>query len=77
MTTFLRKKFVMSLFRIIFAIENGQEEASLGFALGSLCLRSGFALPSLLKVEEKRIQNGSKKPHSSPLRLSDEIFFVN
>ena len=54
----------MSLFRIIFAIENGQEAASLGFALPSLWVRFGFALgslwvrsastlPSLLKVETK------------------------
>ena len=43
----------MSLFRTIFAFENGREMANLGFvfteclhsafALGSLCLRSGFA----------------------------------
>ena len=37
----------MSLFRIIFAIENGQEAASLGFALPSLWVRSAFALGSL------------------------------
>ena len=55
---FLRKKFVMSLFCIIFAFENGQEAASLGFALGSLCLRSGFAPESGGKVETKRRQNG-------------------
>ena len=30
--TFLRKKFVMSLFRIIFAFRNGQETASHGYA---------------------------------------------
>ncbi len=43
----------MSLFRTIFAFENGREMANLGFvfteclhsafALGSLCLHSGFA----------------------------------
>ena len=51
---FLRKNFVMSLFRIIFAIENGQEAASLGFALGSLWVRSAFAPKSGDKVELKR-----------------------
>ena len=43
---FLRKKFVMSLFRIIFAFENGREMANLGFVFTE-CLHSGFALPSL------------------------------
>ena len=50
---FCSKKFAMSLFRAIFAFGNGREVANLGFvfteclysafALGSLCLRSGFA----------------------------------
>ena len=31
------------------------------FVLGSLCLRSGFALAPLLRVETKSIQNGMKK----------------
>ena len=63
----------MSLFRIIFAIENGQEAASLGFVLPSLWVRSAFALGSLLKVETKWIQNGMKQTPSSPLRLLEEV----
>ena len=31
-----------------------------GFALGSLCLRSGFALAPLLRVEAKSVQNEIK-----------------
>ena len=56
MTTFLRKKFVMSLFRIIFAIENGRELASLGFALPSLWVRSAFAPKGGGKANPKREQ---------------------
>ena len=41
---FFRKKFVMSLFCIIFASGNGDERWPL---LGSFWVRSGFALPSL------------------------------
>ncbi len=50
---FCSKKFAMSLFRAIFAFGNGRKVANLGFvfteclhsafALGSLCLHSGFA----------------------------------
>ena len=36
----------MSLFRTIFAFENGREMANLGFVFTE-CLHSGFALPSL------------------------------
>ena len=36
----------MSLFRTIFAFENGREVANLGFDFTE-CLHSGFALPSL------------------------------
>ena len=41
--------------------KRGREVASFGFVLGSLCLRSGFALGSLLRVEAKRSQKGMKK----------------
>ena len=36
----------MSLFRTIFAFENGREMANLGFVFTE-CLHSGFALPPL------------------------------
>ena len=54
----------MSLFRTIFAFENGREMANLGFvfteclrsafALGSLCLRSGSTPKIGDKVNPKR-----------------------
>ena len=54
----------MSLFRTIFAFENGREMANLGFvfteclhsafALGSLCLRSGSTPKIGGKVNPKR-----------------------
>ena len=43
---FLRKKFVMSLFRIIFVFGNGREVANLVLVFPE-CLHSAFALPSL------------------------------
>ena len=62
----------MSLFRTIFAFENGREMANLGFvfteclhsafALGSLCLRSGFASGGEEKHKAMRQQkHGSNK----------------
>ena len=45
------------------------------FALGSLCLRSAFALAPLLKVETKSVQNGMKKNSTSSIRLSNDSFF--
>ena len=47
----------------------GAHDAS---TLPSLCLRSAFALASLLRLEARRIQNGMKQASSSPIRLSDE-----
>ena len=46
-----------------------------GFALGSLCLRSWFALAPLLRVEGKSIQNGMKETSESKINLSDESIF--
>ena len=43
---FCSKKFVMSLFRTIFAFENGREVANLAFVFTE-CLHSAFALGSL------------------------------
>ena len=44
--------------------------------LGSLCLRSGFALAPLLRLEEKSIQNGMKKTSTTLIRFSDESLFL-
>ena len=49
----------MSLFRTIFAFENGREVANLGFVFTE-CLRSAFALPSLPEAK-KRGRNGGRK----------------
>ena len=63
---FCSKKFVMSLFRTIFAFENGREVANLVLVFTE-CLRSGFALPSLPeartegKKEEGKRAGGSNK----------------
>ena len=43
-----------------------------GFALPSLCLRSGFALAPLLIAKAKWIQNGMRMPSILPICLSDE-----
>ena len=61
----------MSLFRTIFAFENGREMANLGFvfteclhsafALGSLCLRSAFASGSENRGEKRGREGGGKK----------------
>ena len=50
---FCEKKFVMSLFRTIFAFGNGREVANLGFVF-SECLRHAFALSSLPEAEKGR-----------------------
>ena len=68
---FYQKKFVMSLFRIIFASGNGRALASLGFVIPE-CLRSAFALGLLPKMDARRIQNGRKQTSTSPMLLSDE-----
>ena len=57
---FCSKKFVMSLFRIIFAFENGREMANLGFVFTE-CLHSAFALGSLCLRFRKRKQRGKKR----------------
>ena len=49
----------MSLFRTIFAFENGREMANLGFVFTE-CLRSAFALASLPEAK-KRGRNGGRK----------------
>ena len=49
---FFVKKFIVSLFRTIFAFGNGQEADSLGFVLPK-CLRSAFALPSLAEAKKR------------------------
>ena len=51
---FCEKKFVMSLFRTIFAFGNGREVANLGFVF-SECLRHAFALTPLLEAKKKGI----------------------
>ena len=81
---FLRKKFVMSLFRTIFVFGNGREVANLGFvftecfhsafALGSLCLRSGFALPSLwVRFRRRRKAQGNA---AAETRHKQEVFDI-
>ena len=50
----------MSLFRTIFAFENGREMANLGFVFTE-CLRSAFALGSLCLRFRKREQRGKKR----------------
>ena len=57
---FCSKKFVMSLFRTIFAFENGREMANLGFVFPE-CLRSGFALPSLPEAKKRGRQEGDRR----------------
>ncbi|MBR3488658.1 MAG: hypothetical protein IKH33_05015, partial [Bacteroidales bacterium] len=47
----------MSLFRAIFAFEDGREVATLGFVFPE-CLRSAFASGGEEKREERRIENG-------------------
>ena len=44
--------------------------------LPSLCLRSGFALPSLLWVEAKWIQNGMKKTSTLPMSWTSFPFVL-
>ena len=65
---FYRKKFVMSLIRIIFAFENEREVASFGFVF-SECLRYAFALASLLRLETRCIQKGRKQTSTIPIRF--------
>ena len=48
---FCLKKFAMSLFCAIFAVENGREAATLGFVFTE-CLRSAFALASLPEAKK-------------------------
>ena len=54
----------MSLFRTIFAFENGREMANLGFVFTE-CLRSAFALPSLwLRSRRRRKEGGMGEERS-------------
>ena len=50
-TIFLRKKYIMSLFRTIFAFGNGREAGTLGFVFPG-CLRYAFALASLPEAKK-------------------------
>ena len=61
----------MSLFRTIFAFENGREMANLGFVFTE-CLHSAFALPSLWvrSASTPKIEN-----KVNPKR--DEKVFIN
>ena len=54
----------MSLFRAIFAFENGREVATLGFVFPE-CLRSAFALPSLPEAK-KRGRKGELRIENYP-----------
>ena len=49
-----------TLIFVLLGITTTDERCRSGFVLGSLCLRSGFALPSLLRMEAKGIQKGMK-----------------
>ena len=49
----------MSLFRTIFAFENGREMANLAFVFTE-CLHSAFALPSLPEAKKERSQKQGK-----------------
>ena len=73
----------MSLFRIIFVFGNGREVANLGFvftecfhsafALGSLCLRSGFASGGEEKHKAMRQQRrGTNKRSLTYLFLGND-----
>ena len=60
---FFAKKFVMSLFRAIFAFGNGREVATLGLVflvMPSSCLRRAFVVPSLPEAEKGRREVWSK-----------------
>ena len=50
----------MSLFRTIFAFENGREMANLGFVFTE-CLHSAFALGSLCLRFRKRRKEGDRR----------------
>ena len=74
----------MSLFRAIFAFGNGREVANLGFvfteclhsafALGSLWVRSGFALPPLwLRFRRRRKTQGNA---AAETRHKQEVFDI-
>ena len=83
---FLRKKFVMSLFRAIFAFGNGREVANLvlvfpeclhsAFALGSLCLRSASTLASLPEAKKNTRQCGSRDKVQMLWHLRDRVGHV-
>ena len=64
---FFVKKFIVSLFRTIFAFGNGQEADSLGFVLPK-CLRSAFALPSLEGAKKRGRQTQGTAHHYNPTK---------
>ena len=59
----------MSLFRAIFAFENGREVANLVLVIPE-CLRSAFAPEGGVKANPKRVEEEIKKS-GSPERLPD------
>ena len=69
---FCEKKFVMSLFRTIFAFGNGRKAASRGLVFPE-CLRHAFALPSLPEAEKgRRLAQGN----AAHLRHKHEFFDI-
>ena len=70
---FLRKKFVMSLFRIIFVFGNGREVANLVLVFPE-CLHSAFALGSLwLRFRRRRKAQGNA---AAETRHKQEVFDI-
>ena len=69
----------MSLFRAIFAFEDGREVATLGFVFPE-CLRSAFALPSLPEAKKRgrkgelRIENGEWRIENGELSMCGSHF---
>ena len=63
------EKFAMSLFRTIFAYENGREVATLGFVFTE-CLRYGFALPSHPEAKNggRHKQGNNRPPLTNPTK---------